>query len=360
MTLSYSLADQSFSRTRSVGIFNVARGLLEELARTSRISRLTVFANRTLPPLEAAGGELRVLEVNGAVDSRWGRLAWDNWQLYAAAKKARNEWLFLPKGFGSCLRPCPVRLAVYLHDIIPVIYATRYPGHGSRLKQAYFERVYARTLRYASVIFTNTAFTKAELQGWADGRGLRCPKIIVAGVGFERRPLASVRANHLLLFARPDPHKRSAMAIAMLDRWLRSSGYPGPVYCLGDLPAGRALPSGDARWRLLGRVPQARLEALMASARAVIHSSEYEGLGMPPIEAALAGAVPVYSNVPASIEAMGSVGHAFVNDDYASFSRAMEAAVETGPETCDAWAESLAARHRWSAVGERILEGLGA
>ena len=48
LSLTVSLGDQLFTQTKSVGIFNLSLGLVEQLARRPEVSRLTVLANHTL------------------------------------------------------------------------------------------------------------------------------------------------------------------------------------------------------------------------------------------------------------------------------------------------------------------------
>jgi glycosyltransferase involved in cell wall biosynthesis len=356
-TLSYSMADIEFARTASVGIHNIAHGLLCELASRPEIGRMTVFCN------SSQGAELGLLS---RVELRcydrpkrsWpARIVWDQWRVCDAARRAGNEWLFLPKGHVSFVRRCPVKLAVYIHDIIPLIYKDRHPSTPGRLRQAYFEKVYAATLRQSKLVFTNTYFTKGEIERWAQAREIACPTIAVAGCGFDIAMRRGLRKDQILVFIRPDPHKRADLAVKYVSRWMQETRFSGRVMCVGEVPAGLELPR-SSQCAMLGRVRPEELDDLMTTSRVVVHFSEYEGFGMPPVEAALAGAVPVYSDVPATREAMNGAGCSFENASYRSFADAMATALETSPETALAWSDALRLRHSWRKVGDRILAGL--
>ena len=97
---------------------------------------------------------------------------------------------------------------------------------------------------------------------------------------------------------------------------------------------------------------------MMRRARAVIYISEYEGFGMPPVEAVLEGSCPVFSDIPPLREAMGEAGCPFANDSEESFLKAMDKALSTLPETIHAWAAGLLHRHHWPAVAEKIVQEL--
>ena len=90
----------------------------------------------------------------------------------------------------------------------------------------------------------------------------------------------------------------------------------------------------------------------------MVYFSEYEGFGMPPVEAVLRGTCPVYSRLPATIEVMAGMGQAFDNEDYHTFSRALHQALQTPPPILRDWADALRTRFSWAAVAERVTRGL--
>jgi glycosyltransferase involved in cell wall biosynthesis len=180
----------------------------------------------------------------------------------------------------------------------------------------------------------------------------------VAGIGFEAtKPRATEKADPVMLLTGGWPHKRTEVAIPWLRQWRRESGFSGEIHCVGALPPGVNIP-GENGWQHHHRLSHDDYNALVRSARAVVYFSEYEGFGMPPVEATLAGACPVFSSLPATREVMGDAGAAFSNDSFESFSRAMNAAFQTAPEVIAAWREELLQRHNWTAVVDRVVNAL--
>lgn len=356
LNLTVSLADQLFAQTKSVGIFNLSLGLVEQLARRSELSRLTVLANRTL-----AGRLATTLDVRWHDAPARGRLAriwWDQCGVYSAAAAAGNDWLFLPKGFASFVRPCPQRLAACVADTIHDFYRTKYPQSVSALEQWYFVRSFWGTVRHAQVLFTISDFTSGEVARLARARGVTAPPIHTLGIGFTR-PVASTvpKENRLCVLASAFPHKRTGLAVEWLARWQRESGFAGEVDWVGRLPAGLALPDFP-NWKTHERLPEEDYRRLLARSKALVFFTEYEGFGMPPVEAALAGACPVFSAIPATREVMGECGYSFENSDYESFRVAMNSALGVPREQVAVWAEQLLARHNWDLVLDRFAAGL--
>ncbi len=81
---------------------------------------------------------------------------------------------------------------------------------------------------------------------------------------------------------------------------------------------------------------------------------------MPPVEAVLAGACPVYSAIPATIETMAGFGAPFENRSFESFADAMRHALQMEPAELASAAKSLLAPpqlvrrcgpNRWRAEG---------
>lgn len=360
LSLTVSLADQDFARTKSLGIFNLSLGLTRWFAKGGRFSRLTVLTNPTLASSFAWPDGVKCETHKLALRGRLARLWWDQWGVYSAARRTGNDWLLLPKGFASFLRPPPLKLAVYVHDAMHDFYRRVHPGTVPALEQTYFRRALRASLQHACVVFTNTEFTAQEVRRLAAQAGLPPPRVEVAGIGFERpAPVPVTERRGIVVLASPFPHKCTALAAEWLARWHRESGLADKVNWVGGLPAGLTLPKYP-NWHRHERLPETDYRHLLAAARVLVFFSEYEGFGMPPVEAALAGACPVFSAIPAACEVMGDAGCAFANDDFESFRAALNSAFQVSREQIASWAETLLARHDWARVGERVVAGLRA
>jgi len=353
LNICFSLADQSFARTKSVGIYNLSLGLLEALARHDCVGRLTALTNAESDARMPEGVATRRHDSAGG--GKIGRILWDQWGVYSAAKSTGADWLLLPKGFASFVRKPPLKLATYVHDTMNEWYRKNYPESVSAMESAYFHRAFKASLRHSDIILTNTDFSAAEIRRAADRFGIPAPRIVTAGIGFERPRQLFAKRERIVVLASPHPHKLTPMAIDWMSRWDKGSEWP--VDWIGSLPDGVTPPARD-NWHFHSRLPESEYRETVNSARILVFFSEHEGFGMPPVEAAIAGVCPVHSSIPATNEVMGGTGLRFDNDDYESFANAMNEAKQVSADRLQTWAEELLERHNWTKVADRVVKGM--
>jgi hypothetical protein len=359
LKICFSVADQSFQQTKSIGILNVSLGLLESLARQPGIEKLAVLSNSGLNLPRTGGQNQVVLNYNSPARGRLSRIVWDQWSVYRAAARTGCDWLFLPKGYASFVAAPPIKMAAYVHDAMQDFYRTHYPGTVSRAEAWYFDRSFAATLRRASVIFTNSDFSRREVERMARQLRLPAPRVITAGIGFRGpapRPAAK-EDNYIMVLVSRWPHKLTRVALEYVRRWQQQAAYPGAIHLAGRLPDDLAVVDSP-KWRHFARLPDAEYIPMLKNARALVCFSEYEGFGMPPIEAILQGTPPVYSRIPALEESSQGCGFSFDNGSEQDFQSAMTRALACDAGTIERWGNLLLARHHWPAVAERVMAGL--
>ena len=169
VTLTFSIADQNFQKTKSIGILNLSAQLLETLIEYSYFSRLSVFSNSGLAPRFSFPPQVKVSLHDIAIRNNFGRMWWDQVQIYREARRNGNEWLFLPKGYTSFLLRPPCRLAVYVQDASHDYYQKVYPGVIPRFEAVYFQQSLWSVFRYADLIVTSTEFGAREVKRLAEG-----------------------------------------------------------------------------------------------------------------------------------------------------------------------------------------------
>lgn len=361
-SLTVSLADQDSRTTKSIGIYNFSVRFARELFEGDECEELSVLVNdfnRPELPQEEKPGR-RVVVRNLPNRGRLGRIYWDQLRLAAEARRLGSDWLFLPKGFAPIFTSTPGRLLVYIHDIMGDYYRSHYPGFESSLEFNYFDWSLQSSLRRAHTVFTNTEFSRGEIMDYAKRKGIAPPRVVPIGYGFDSPP-ASVseipKEEQVIFFASRVPHKKTGMAIELLNAWLQRSSFKGTVACVGILDDSVPRPEHPA-FRWIGRVPRDELEGMLQRAAVVVYASEYEGFGMPPVEAVQAGTCPVYSDIPPLREVMDGAGHCFTNGSVDSFYGAMERALATQGATISEWAKGLRKRYNWEDVRRRFFDAL--
>lgn len=345
--------------TKSIGIYNFSIELLNSLHEQQAVKDFRVLSNKTIPAPKGLADSGGLSDYQMPLDRRFGRIFWDQWRVYAEARKSNCRWLFLPKGFMSFVRKPKTKVAAYVHDTMGEYYRKQFPDHRFGFEQHYFRRSLRATLKYADVVFTNTDFSRGEILKLASTWNLAPPNVVTAGYGFRRlgQTAHETKSDSILLFASEQPHKRTDLAIERLKSWIQQTKYTGTVNCIGIFSDGAAMTRAN-KWNWMGRVSLVDVNRLIKQSRATIYTSQYEGFGMPPVESVMAGTCPVYSNIPPIREVMGSAGYFFSNENQAEFDLAMNRALDTPVEVVESWAEQLFARHKWENVVNTIVETL--
>jgi hypothetical protein len=356
----YSLRDQDWATTKSLGVLHVATRVLEGLEAQPEIRRIDVLGNRSFPgrPRADAGkGPSIHPHFQGEPAPRgWARLLWDNWTLVRECDRLAPDWLLLPKGFGPLLAWPRARVSAYVHDNVFGHYRRQRQRPFPRGEAALFEWMLRRTARHADVVVTNSESTAAEFRRDFNPRGrvLR----IGAPIGGPS-PAGGAGDDSLLLPTSAWPHKLTVQAIAWLERWSDETGFKGPVHGYGALPANGRWPDRPG-WRHHGWISPADLAARQRRAAVLVYFSAYEGYGLPPVEAAAAGLRVAASDLPPLRETLPAACR-FDNGSYESFQRVLtnvraEAPrpplrVDTAAEVAERWLSALQPRAATS-VGE--------
>ncbi|MEK7676796.1 MAG: hypothetical protein AAB676_13270 [Verrucomicrobiota bacterium] len=84
LNVTYSLADQNFDRTKSLGIFNLSLKLFQHLAARSEFGRLALLSNRTLDSRFSLPARISVHRHDEAIAGKLLRIWWDQWGVYRA------------------------------------------------------------------------------------------------------------------------------------------------------------------------------------------------------------------------------------------------------------------------------------
>lgn len=302
MKIAVALTDQSFTRTKSMGIFNVSMGLTYGLMQHPDVTELHILGNDECAAAFAdCPPHVHLHLMDKPVPRRFGRVWWDQFGLPAAVRRISPDWLLLPKGvppfFGILGK---TKVACYVHDVMWEHYEQRpaqdrakaFPLH----EFIYFKNLSLRAMRTADVVFTHTRFNAERILSYE-------PRARIAriGIGFDSPPLTadSPRGTDILTYASTFPHKRTDLTFSRINAWLHQRPDSGNIriHLVGSLPKGTQLP--DSRWLHHKRIPYTELCTLLRErCRMAVYFTDYESYGMPPVECLHNGIPCLASDIP--------------------------------------------------------------
>ena len=354
----------------------VGRYLAELLRRwtvrkDSAARRFTLYSPEPLPAGLAGSTETRVLPGGRGT---W----WEQTALGRAVRSDRPDVFFAPAytaplGIG-------VPLAVTIHDISFIAHPEWF-----RWRERWRRRVLtARAARNASVIFTDSEFSRSEIEARL---GIERTRVRVIAPGVTRAPASRLTdpvprpdpASRL-----PDPDSRSPLVLFVGSLFNRRR-LPDLIAAFAIATAYRpdaqlVIVGADRTWpvqdlseharslgvaekvRVLDYVEESQLAALYARASVFAFLSEYEGFGLTPLEALTAGVPIVVLDTPVAREVYGPAAAYVPRGDIDAAAAAL-ARFLYSPAAGDeqlALAPAVLARYSWDRAAEETLHHLEA
>jgi glycosyltransferase involved in cell wall biosynthesis len=346
---------------RSTGVGRYLSGLLYQWAADDRARRheFVLYAHQPLGiPLDARRFATRVVAGSGGT-------RWEQQQLLTAVARDHLDVFFAPGYTAPLLTRIP--LVVAIHD---VSFAAHPEWFSAR--EGLRRRVVTRRVAHAArAITTLSEFSKRELidllavpadkihiirPGVAgpiagprpSGSDLQ-PRVLYVGSIFNRRHVPDL----IRAFAQmARVHRDAVLDIVGDDR-----SYPRE-----DVVAAIAREGMERRIRWHQYVTDRELSDLYASAKAFAFLSEYEGLGLTPLEALTCGVPPVLLDTPVARESCGDAALYVRKGDILQTSAALEQLLfnEAARHSLLAAAPAVLARYDWTEAARQtlaVLEG---
>jgi glycosyltransferase involved in cell wall biosynthesis len=332
-----------FLGARTTGVQRTARGLLEA-ARTEGLD-FTVMA--------PSGVEDRLVDrTTPALRGRFAGNVWEQVVLPIAAR--RRAVLSLANTAPVALR----RAAVVVHDL-----ATLVEPRWFRRDMLLYGKISLAAARRASVVFAVSRQVAGEL--------------IEAGVPGERTHLLrwaldpafhpataeevtaarrrfGLERDYVLHVGWADPRKDATLLVAA--HLAVVAGHPHDLVLVGSPHPNLApveLPDQQSV-RVLANVDDVELRALMTGAAAFAYPSQYEGFGLPPLEAMACGTPALVSDIPALRESAGEGATFLPSGNLEAWVEGIRQALarELRPAVVPAWS--------WADAVAQLSEGLDA
>ncbi len=211
----------------------------------------------------------------------------------------------------------PTVLTAY--DVIPLVY----PHYYTAAQRLIFRLAHALALKTARITLAISEATKVDLVrrlGAQPDRIRVTP--LAADPRFAPQPTAAIQTardkyglpdRYLLYVGSNKPHKNLTRLVSAFSApEIRNPKPETPLVIAGSwdnrYPEAKQLAAQHDHIRFLGPIDDADLPALYSGALAFVFVSEYEGFGLPPLEAMACGAPVLASNTSSLPEVIGDAG----------------------------------------------------
>ena len=344
--------------------------LVEAFAQQPEALKLTLIADRGASQRAAPPPGVGWAEAASPFDSR-PNLAKVWFEQVAAPRVAQTlgaDLLHVPY-FGPPLRS-RVPVVATVHDLIPMLL----PAYRGNPMVRLYTALAARGARRARRILTDSDASRADVLRLLGGNPARVERVYLAADAAFRPQTEEAIAQARAQWGLPEPFALylggfdQRKNVPLLLKALKESEGRWPLVIAGKLPARDSAFAPDprrvarelgvtARVRFLGWIEEADKPALLAAAALFVFPSEYEGFGLPVLEALACGTATLTTRVSSLPELAGNAAALVPPDDAAALRHEM-ARLMADPEARAALGQrglSQAARFSWQACAAETL-----
>lgn len=343
---------------KSIGIYNLARQLVRELAKSiskdGGKNEIIVLGNAyNKADFDVEG--IKFIEIDKNPLNKLACIKWELFDVSVLAKKLGADRTLFPRGYASVLHL--TEEYVIIHDMIPFYYDENYRGYFNRLENFYIMWRLKASAVSADRVITISEASKRDIIKYshADER-----KIVVINNG--RNPIkesnfGQLEKDYILAVTSALPHKNACGIMNAYAEYRKLAKNPIPLTIIGI--SGAEGHTDDITFIKYVDNDE-KMHALIRNAKAFLFLSLIEGFGFPPIEAMQLETPVVCSNLSSLPEVIGDAALMVNPNDAQEAARAL-LKVTTDEEFANALiAKGLknVERFDWNKTVERYKEVL--
>lgn len=329
MRIAIDVSPLSHPRT---GIGNYLSALVEAMASSGHDNEVVAFAptrprgrRYILDALESFEVERRLVRVPFSYHVRqgWSRLGWPPAERALGAFDVLHfsDWMYPPQRHG--LR------ATTIYDLVPL----HFPAWTTARTRTMHRRKYEAARGQCDMVVAISHYTAADIE---ETLRIDSGRLVVAYPAVHPRytpsgPAARIEAPYILAVSTLEPRK-GLSELLRAYALLRSRNTPVRLVVAGATGWGEQVDFELDGVHQIGYVSDEELASLYRSASALVYPTQFEGFGLPVVEA-MASGTPVVTSVHPSIdEASGSVAYRCDPSDAEALAESIDLALDAGPQ----------------------------
>lgn len=300
---------------KSIGIYNVALNLVQNLAKEKRETANEVIANSEIFVFgnEANKEDFNVdgvnfVSVNGYdPTNKLHCIIWELFGVSKMCKRIKADRVLFPRGY--CALTHPVFDIVLIHDLIPFYYNENFPNAFNKLENAYIMNRLKVSARGAKRIITISEASKADIIKHC---GAIEDKVVVIHnacdvVDFHEKKV-TISPEYLCSITSSLPHKNANGLLKSYVRYYKESEDPLDLVVIGiDSVSSYDVPKEIGKHIVCYKYIKDNFEMyrIISNSKIFIFLSLIEGFGLPPIEAMQLNVPVICSNRSSLPEVVG-------------------------------------------------------
>jgi glycosyltransferase involved in cell wall biosynthesis len=359
---------------RNAGVSRYIGGIVSHLPGVRGDERYLLYTNHQLSEWPGvAGSRLHLAPAGMPTTAPIARILWEQLVLPALAVRDRLDLLHCPLNVQPVATTCPVALTI--HDLSFI----RFPERFNRAKQRYLAVLTRYSARRAARVLADSAATKDDVVA-AFGVPAERVDVVYPGVETDFRPIdpsdaaeverladfrrrRSLPERFILYLGTLEPRKNVDRLVAAYARLVRQGSDHALVLAGGKgwqyEAIFRAVAAHGLQDRVVfpGYVSREEQPLWYSAADVFVYPSQYEGFGLPPLEAMACGVPVITSNVSSLPEVVGDAGITVDAGDVEALSEAMRAVLQDRGRAASMRTAGLsrAASFTWQAAAEACV-----
>ncbi len=325
---------------KSIGIYNVAKGIVKHLGEKNNNSgvqnvEIVVLGNKdNREDFDVPG--IKFVEItNYDPKNRIHVVLWEIYYVSMVCKKLKADRVFFPRGYTTLNHP--TYDIVLIHDLIPFYYSENYPDVFNKIENAYIMGRLKQSARSAKKIITISQASKSDIIKYCR---VNEDKIVVINNACECDDLEIEKAERPYICAMTSglPHKNAKGVIASYVRYCEMTDNPINLVVIGLGDISEYNIPDDVRNRITCHkfiMSNEEKNKLIGGGEIFLFLSLVEGFGLPPIEAMQLGVPVICSNTSSLPEVVGAAAVLVDPTDYEDVASKMKALISDGYARAD-------------------------
>lgn len=292
---------------KSIGIYNLACHLVQELARGNcQMDNEIIVLGNAYNRLDFAVKGIHFIEIKKNPLDKKDCVVWELFQVSVLAKKLGADKVLFPRGYASMLHL--TKEYVIIHDMIPFYYHKHFPKYFNRLENFYIRWRLKASARKADKVITISEASKQDILKYAQIDDKRITVIYNGYNPIIEGDYKQTDKQYIAAMTSELPHKNADYILKSYNAYCCAVKNPLPLIIIGlkDLSQYQLHQKAEANITCIPYIEKDEdLYRLIGGAKVFLFLSLVEGFGFPPIEAMQLGTPVICSNTSSLPEVVG-------------------------------------------------------